>query len=124
VYGLIHADLGVDANVLFWRGEARAIDFDDSGLGYWMYDLAVSLEHVRDDTEYPRFRDALLEGYTEIRNLPDTQLEQLDLFMAAFFVYVSLWAAAMTQVYPAHRIELMDRLERAAGLVERYVSGS
>jgi hypothetical protein len=33
VYGLIHADLGLDANVLFWKGEPRAIDFDDSGFG-------------------------------------------------------------------------------------------
>jgi Ser/Thr protein kinase RdoA (MazF antagonist) len=118
VYGLIHADLGVDANVLFWGSppEARAIDFDDSGFGYWMYDLAVSLEHVRDDTAYPRFRDALLEGYAEHHTLPEVQLEQLELFMAAFYVYVSLWAAAMAYLHPKHREELFERLQRAAGL--------
>ena len=43
VYGLIHADLGTKANVLFNKGEARAIDFDDGGFGYWTYDLAVPL---------------------------------------------------------------------------------
>jgi Ser/Thr protein kinase RdoA (MazF antagonist) len=90
VHGLIHADLGVDANVLFWRGEARAIDFDDSGFGYWIYDLAVSLEHCRDDPEYPAFRDALLSGYAGVRSLREEQLEQLDLFMAGFYVYMSL----------------------------------
>lgn len=123
VYGLIHADLGVDANVLFWRGEARAIDFDDSGFGYWMYDLAVSLEHCRDDEAYPQLRDALLDGYAEFRSLPEEQLESLELFMAAFYVYLGLWAAAMTLRYPHYRQELYERLERAAGLVLGYLSG-
>ncbi len=126
VYGLIHADLGVDANLLFWGSppEARAIDFDDSGFGYWMYDLAVSLEHCRDDGAYPKYRDALLEGYTEVRSLPSLQLEKLDLFMAAFYVYISLWCAAMTQLYPRHREELRERLERAAGLALGYAARS
>jgi Ser/Thr protein kinase RdoA (MazF antagonist) len=122
VYGLIHADLGVDANVLFWRGEARAIDFDDSGFGYWMYDLAVSLEHCREDAAYPQFRDALMEGYAEVRCLPAEQRRYLELFMAAFYVYLSLWAAGMAYHYPRHRDELFGRLERAAGHVGRYIA--
>jgi len=63
VYGLIHADLGVGANVLFWHGQPRPIDFDGSGFGYWMYDVAVALAHLAGSTEYYRYRDALLEGY-------------------------------------------------------------
>jgi Ser/Thr protein kinase RdoA (MazF antagonist) len=122
-YGLIHADLGVDANLLFWGRplEARAIDFDDSGFGYWMYDLAVSLEHVRDQAAYPQVRDALLGGYAELRTLPQEQLARLELFLQAWYVYVSLWCAAMTQRYPHHRDELFTRLERAAGFVVQYV---
>jgi len=42
-YGLIHADLGTKANVLFHGCEARPIDFDDAGFGYWIYDLAMPL---------------------------------------------------------------------------------
>ncbi len=122
VYGLIHADLGIDANVLFWRGEARAIDFDDSGFGYWVYDLAVALEHCRDDPAYPAFRDALLDGYAEVRSLPQEQLSHLDLFMAAFYVYLCLWAAGMSRLYPKHRDELLERQERAAGLALSFAS--
>ena len=123
VYGLIHADLGVDANLLFWKGEARAIDFDDSGFGYWVYDLAVSLEHCREDAEYPQFRDALLDGYAEIRSLPEERLEHLPLFMAALDVYWSLWATAVMHLYPDHREALAGRLERSARLVACYVAG-
>jgi Ser/Thr protein kinase RdoA (MazF antagonist) len=123
VYGLIHADLGVDANVLFWRGEARAIDFDDSGFGYWMYDLALSLEHCRAEVDYPRYRDALLGGYAEIRSLPEAQLAQLDLFLAAAYVYLGLWSAAVAHLNPARREPLLARLERCGRLTARYVAG-
>jgi Ser/Thr protein kinase RdoA (MazF antagonist) len=33
--GLIHADMHL-GNALFWRGEVKVIDFDDSGFGYWL----------------------------------------------------------------------------------------
>jgi len=121
VYGLIHADLGVDANLLFWRGEARAIDFDDSGFGYYMYDLALSLEHCREHAEYPQFREALLGGYAEVRPLSQEQLEHYELFMAAFYVYLALWAAAMVPRHPEHREELFERLNRSAGLAALIV---
>jgi Ser/Thr protein kinase RdoA (MazF antagonist) len=121
VYGLIHADLGLDANVLFRGGEAQAIDFDDSGFGYYLYDLSLALEHCQEDDALPQFRDALLDGYTQIRPLPDDQLEHLDLFLAAYFVYLSLWAAAMAHLHPIYQEELNQRMRRAFRLVERYV---
>jgi Ser/Thr protein kinase RdoA (MazF antagonist) len=124
VYGLIHADLGVDANVLFCGGEARAIDFDDSGFGYWVYDLAVSLEHCQEDAAFDRFRDALLDGYAEGRCLPEGCPEHLELFLAAFHVYWSLWAVALIHLNPKYREELRNRMERAARLVRRYVAGN
>jgi Ser/Thr protein kinase RdoA (MazF antagonist) len=121
VYGLIHADLGLDANVLFWRGEARAIDFDDSGFGYYLYDLSLALEHCQEDKALPRFKDALLEGYAEIRPISDNELASLDLFLAAFWVYLSLWAAAAVETYPKHKLELLGRMERAFRLTRRYL---
>jgi Ser/Thr protein kinase RdoA (MazF antagonist) len=120
-FGLIHADLGVDANVLFRHGEARAIDFDDSGFGYWVYDLAVSLEHCWEEHAFPKFRDALLNGYAEIRSLPEEQLNNLELFMMAFHVYWSLWAAAIVHLHPEHEQSLRSRMNRAARIVKRYV---
>ena len=122
LYGLIHGDLGLDANVLFWRGEARAIDFDDSGFGYYLYDLSLALEHCQEDEALPRLRDALLDGYARVRSLPEDQLEYLDLFLAAYYVYLSLYAVAAAQVYPRHREELVRRMERASRLVEHYLS--
>jgi Ser/Thr protein kinase RdoA (MazF antagonist) len=122
VYGLIHADLGLDANVLFWKGEPRAIDFDDSGFGYWVYDLAVALEHGREDAAFPQFRAALLDGYAEMRSLPQDQVKHVELFMAASDVYWSLWATGGAHLYPRWREGLAGRMERAARLAASYVA--
>jgi len=121
VYGLIHGDLAVDANLLFWHGEPRAIDFDDSGYGYWIYDLAVALEYCWGEAAFPRNREALLAGYTEHRSLPPEQLAQLELFIAATEVYWNLWAAGGTHLYPQYRAGLEERIRRTAELVVRFV---
>jgi Ser/Thr protein kinase RdoA (MazF antagonist) len=120
VFGLIHADLGVDANLLFWRGEPRAIDFDESGLGYWIYDLAVALEHCRGRRDFRPSRNALLDGYSEFRALPGEQIEHLDLFMAALDVHLGLWANAVASLRP-EREAVRRRFERCARLVEAYL---
>ncbi|MFC1475011.1 phosphotransferase enzyme family protein [Candidatus Zixiibacteriota bacterium] len=100
VYGLIHGDCGVDANVLFSNKEARIIDFDGSGFGYYLYDLALALEHCWDEKEYPKFIEALLKGYTEHRNLPEDHLKQIDILRAGFYVYMGLWTIAIDQTHP------------------------
>ena len=97
VYGLIHADLGTKANVLFHGREARPIDFDDAGFGYWMYDLAIPLCDWEGEDVWPAYRDALLEGYTEIRSIPKEQLEKLELFQAAYRAVEIFWGTAMNR---------------------------
>lgn len=120
VFGLIHGDLGVDANLFFWHGEPRAIDFDDSGFGYWVFDLAVALDACRDDPDYPAYREALLSGYAEIRSLPEQQLEQVELFLAGLQVYWNLWATGGAHLYPALLPEFRERIARTADFVVRY----
>jgi Ser/Thr protein kinase RdoA (MazF antagonist) len=76
--GLIHADLHYE-NVLFDHGSARAIDFDDCGWGFRLYDLAVTLWELEDRPRYPALRDALLDEYARHLALP----EDLELHLRA-----------------------------------------
>ena len=124
-FGLIHADLflGHEGNVLFSGGEARAIDFDDCGFGYWVYDLAVPLCHWQAAAAWPGIRDALLTGYAQIRPLPEKQLAHLDLFMAARHVSENLWATDMAQVNSTFRQELAEWLDWAAKHVRNFLDG-
>jgi Ser/Thr protein kinase RdoA (MazF antagonist) len=125
-FGLLHADLtlGDDGNVLFRGGEARAIDFDDCGYGHWVYDFATSLCHWQEAEGWPKIRDALLDGYAEIRLLPEEQLDHLDLFMAARHVSEMLWAIDLAQTNPDFREQVGEWLAYAARHVERYVDGA
>ena len=121
-YGLGEAQIVFVAysNVLFYRGEARPIDFDDCGYGYWIYDLATPLAHWQTHPQWPVYRRALLDGYLGVRALPDEQLAHLDLFMAARHGSEMLWGIDQAQSKPSFRQELEGWLEWAALHVNRY----
>jgi Ser/Thr protein kinase RdoA (MazF antagonist) len=122
-YGLIHADLtlGEETNVLFHRGEARPVDFDDCGYGYYVYDLATTLAHWQTCPLWEPCRDALLAGYARVRPLPQEQMAHLDLFMAARHVSETLWGIDQAQSHTALRQELDGWIEWAALHVARYL---
>ena len=122
VYGLIHGDLGIEANVLFWNGDARVIDFDDSGFGYYIFDLAIVLEDSQDHQIRACFREALLDGYLRLRPLSEDQIGNIDLFLAAYAVYWSLFAADAVQYHPEDRKEICERMYRYFRLVEHYLA--
>jgi Ser/Thr protein kinase RdoA (MazF antagonist) len=122
VYGLIHGDLGMGANVLFWNGDVRVIDFDDSGFGYYIFDLSVILEDSEDDQIQPQFRDALLDGYARMRPLSEDQIGNIDLFLASFAVYWSLFAVDAVRYHPEDRKEILERMSRYFKLVENHLA--
>lgn len=120
VYGLIHADLGTKANVLFHGAKAHAIDFDDGGFGYWVYDLAMPLSDWEGEDVWPAFREALLEGYKEKRSIPEEQLCQLELFQAAVRAMEIFWGTAGIMLHPDSTY-WMERRERAWKHIKRYL---
>jgi Ser/Thr protein kinase RdoA (MazF antagonist) len=120
VYGLIHADLGTKANVLFCGGEARPIDFDDSGFGYWMYDLAIPLCDWEGENVWSTYRIALLEGYLEIRSIPKEQLDRLELFQAAYRAVEIFWGTAATMHSPKPS-DWIERRDEALRKIKRYL---
>jgi Ser/Thr protein kinase RdoA (MazF antagonist) len=120
VFGLIHADLGTKANVLFHGKEARAIDFDDAGYGYWMYDLAVPLSDWEGEDVWQVYRDALIKGYMEIRPIPAEQLRQLELFQAAIRATEIFWGTACTMRHPDSTYWITRR-EKAWKYIKDYL---
>ena len=98
-FGLIHADLHYH-NVLFSRGTARAIDFDDAGFGPLLYDPAVTLSMIFDWENYPALRAALLAGYRKARPLSEEHEALIDTFIALRIVQDALWVLEW-RTYPA-----------------------
>jgi Ser/Thr protein kinase RdoA (MazF antagonist) len=103
-YGMVHGDMYPD-NVLFKAGEVVPIDFEDCGFGHWLWDIALPLCRQPWTEEWPWQRDAFLEGYARVRTLPESQLRHLDLFMAAQYATVVLWASAFIRDDPARQAE-------------------
>jgi Ser/Thr protein kinase RdoA (MazF antagonist) len=89
-FGLLHGDLHYE-NVLFKDSAARAIDFDDCGWGFFLYDLAVALREVEDRPEYDRLQDALLEGYAGVRPLPEGHARHLAALNVLRRLQILMW---------------------------------
>jgi Ser/Thr protein kinase RdoA (MazF antagonist) len=79
-YGLIHADF-VPENLLNDGGRLNLIDFDDSGFGWHMFELATALYFNLDEPCYPDLVKALFAGYRSQRSLPAGHTAMLPLFL-------------------------------------------
>jgi Ser/Thr protein kinase RdoA (MazF antagonist) len=90
VFGLIHSDLHQE-NYLFYRGQVRAIDFDDCGWGHFVYDLAVTLSELRGRPDYAVLRAGLLRGYRDVRPLPAEHERYLEVFRGLRVLQLTVW---------------------------------
>ena len=123
VYGLIHADLGLSDNVLFQAGEARPLDFDDCGFGYWLFDLGVPLAQYYLDFNDTTFtmRNALIDGYRETIPLSDLNLEYLDHFMAARYTQFMFFNQASGLHSPQYIDEANQEINKNAKHLKRIL---
>jgi len=113
-YGMIHADL-VSANVLINGDELHAIDFDDAGFSWFIFDLAVALTDYADDPHHDAFRDALLAGYQSERNLEDEWLELLPMLYLVRALSILGWAHERPEV------DFIDDISGLAAMVTRNI---
>lgn len=93
VFGLIHADMH-QGNYLFYRGNVHVIDFDTSGWGYFVYDMAVTFSTLLNHPDLLALRTAFLQGYRQVRPLAGEQEACIDTFVAARIFGHTQWLAA------------------------------
>lgn len=96
-YGLIHGDL--HAHNVLARGErAHPIDFDDCGYGWHVYDMAVTLNTLRQRDDFPALMAGWLRGYRSIRPLGDAHLALFEPLSAARQINVGAWVATRGEI--------------------------
>ncbi len=100
-FGLIHSDLSF-GNVLFTADEVLPIDFDDCGFGYYLYDLAVILAGPWEKPGFQQRREALLQGYREICELPNDHLSLIPTFMAMRASSLGQWDRLSTLLHTSY----------------------
>lgn len=76
-FGLIHADMRL-ANILVDGERPLLLDFDDSGFGWFLYDLAASLSFLETSPELPALIRSWLAGYFEVRPLTAEDIGMID----------------------------------------------
>lgn len=84
-YGLIHADL-VRENIMLHKHEMQLIDFDDSGFGFRLFELATCLLANANEPNYDVLKTQLIAGYHSVRPLNITHLQSFMLIRSLTYV--------------------------------------
>lgn len=107
-FSLIHADLHPH-NLVVGEHGLHVIDFDDAGFGWHHYELAVALYRYQEDDRFGDIRAALVDGYREVRPLPDSVVGMLPIF----FLVRSLVHLGWRAQRPEHGTDLSEDIEDA-----------
>ncbi|MEL6148168.1 MAG: phosphotransferase [Chloroflexota bacterium] len=100
--GLIHGDLIYKNTLIGPDGTVAALDFDDCGFGYFLYDMACPLLFYKPLPAYADLKAALWDGYTAVRSLPGHYRGMLEVLVAGRYVASCRWVAAHAD-HPAIR---------------------
>ena len=123
---VLHADLH-NGNLKWCRGRLHVFDFDDSGIGLSMQDLAIAAYYLRDDAH---LEAAMIEGYQQVRALPTYTEAQYEAVVASrnlillndVFVTVNPeYRAMLPQYVPNSVIKLRHYLD--TGVYRHDVAG-
>ena len=68
-FGLIHADAVRDNVLVQDNYKVNLIDFDDSGFGFRLFDIATTLLHYINDKNFLIMKENILKGYLSVRFL-------------------------------------------------------
>ena len=79
-FGLIHADMRL-ANLLIHEGKTRLIDFDDCGIGWFLYDFAAGISFMEDNPTVETLKDAWVRGYRNVSSLSNEDEKEIDTFI-------------------------------------------
>ena len=102
-FGLTHADLGFENVLVSDDGEVVIIDFDDSGDGWYLHELAVALYPHEGAPDFGDRRDALVDGYRSVGELTDELLAELPTFLMARRIQTLGWVYSHPETAHARR---------------------
>jgi Ser/Thr protein kinase RdoA (MazF antagonist) len=118
-YGLIHADFNFD-NFLLRNGKVMALDFDDCGNGWHLFDLATITILFLGTDQYDAVHGAVVEGYRQERELTDETLSLMPLFyLLRVFTYLG-WVHTRSETKSAQEIAPMV-VEMTCNQAEEYL---
>lgn len=119
-FGLIHANLRL-SNLLLEGDQIKVINFDDSGFGWYMHDLAAGVSFIETKPITPTLVEAWIEGYRELRPLAKEDLAEVDTFIMQRRLQLLAWISSHYDSFPARNFST-GFLEGTMMLAEKYLS--
>lgn len=119
-YGLIHADMRL-ANLLIGERGTRLIDFDDCGMGWFLYDFATGISFMEDHPKVPALREAWVRGYRKVRDLSAAEEAEIDSFVMLRRLALLAWIGSHIEA-PEPQELAPDFARVSAELGEEYLS--
>jgi Ser/Thr protein kinase RdoA (MazF antagonist) len=120
-WGLIHADLRL-ANLLVTPGRPTAvIDFDDSGFGWFLYDLGAAVSFIEDHPDVPAATDLWVEGYRRVAPLSHEDVAEIRTFVLFRRLLLLAWIGSHSDVAEAQAL-VPTFAPGTCALAEEYLS--
>jgi Ser/Thr protein kinase RdoA (MazF antagonist) len=117
-FGLIHADLRL-TNLMLDDAGLWAIDFDDCGFGWWMYDLAAALSFIETDPRLPALIAAWVAGHGGVSAEDRAIIPSLIMLRR---VLLTAWLASRADSDTAAQIGAADYTTGTVALAERFLT--
>ena len=95
-WGLIHGDIRL-ANLLITDGDTRVIDFDDCGLGWFLYDFGTALSFIEDHPKRAELTEAWISGYRQHRALSTAEEAEIPTFVMMRRMHLLAWIGSHSQ---------------------------
>ena len=118
-FGLIHCDLRL-ANLLIDEGAVKAIDFDDCGFGWYMYDAATPVSFYEHEPQVPGLIEAWKKGYRRVIDLPRADEQEIPTFVMLRRLLLVAWIGSHSETDLAKSMGL-PYTEGTTGLCEAYL---
>jgi Ser/Thr protein kinase RdoA (MazF antagonist) len=120
-FGLIHADLRL-ANLMVADSGLWAIDFDDCGFGWWVYDLAAALSFIETDPRLPDLIARWCEGYARVAPLRSGDRAMTPAMILLRRVLLTAWLASRADSDTAAALGGADYTAGTVALAEGFLT--
>ncbi|WP_214416570.1 phosphotransferase enzyme family protein [Sphaerisporangium fuscum] len=119
-YGLIHADLRTANLLVDDAAGTTVIDFDDCGLGWYLYDLAAALSFIEHHPRVPEMIDSWVRGYRSVLGLTREEEDEIWTFVMFRRLLLVAWIGSHPAVEIARELGA-GYTEGTCELAERYL---
>jgi Ser/Thr protein kinase RdoA (MazF antagonist) len=119
-FGLIHCDLRL-ANLMMDGDAVKVIDFDDCGIGWYMYDAATPVSFYEHEPQVPALIEAWKTGFRKVIDLPHADEVEIPTFIMLRRLLLVAWIGSHSETDLAKSMGLPYTLGTTK-LCEDYLS--